>query len=49
VRAVRLMFDETIITETPPLYSAYGYAGEQLRVPTGNRASASCTGRSRER
>jgi transposase len=32
------MLDETIITETPPLYSAYGYAGEQVRVPiTGNR------------
>jgi DDE superfamily endonuclease len=33
------MLDETIITETPPLYAAYGRIGEQVRVPiTGNRA-----------
>src|SRR5512141_1379828 len=33
------MLDETIITETPPLYGAYGRIGEQSRVPiTGNRA-----------
>ena len=33
------MLDETIITETPPLYSAYGHIGEQVRVPiTGHRA-----------
>ena len=33
------MLDETIITETPPLYSCYGRIGEQVRVPiTGNRA-----------
>jgi transposase len=33
------MLDETIITETPPLYSCYGHRGEQVRVPiTGNRA-----------
>jgi transposase len=33
------MLDETIITETPPLYSAYGHVGEQVRVPiTGDRA-----------
>ena len=33
------MLDETIITETPPLYNAYGHVGEQVRVPiTGNRA-----------
>ena len=33
------MLDETIITETPPLYSCYGYRGEQVRVPvSGNRA-----------
>jgi hypothetical protein len=33
------MLDETIITETPPLYSAYGHIGVQVRVPiTGNRA-----------
>jgi len=39
VRTVRLMLDETIITETPPLYAAYGPIGEQVRVPiTGNRA-----------
>ena len=38
-RTVVLMLDETIITETPPLYSAYGHVGEQVRVPiTGNRA-----------
>jgi hypothetical protein len=39
VRTVLLMLDETIITETPPLYAAYGHRGEQVRVPiTGNRA-----------
>jgi hypothetical protein len=33
------MLDETIVTETPPLYNAYGHVGEQIRVPiTGNRA-----------
>ena len=33
------MLDETIITETPPLYSCYGHVGEQVRVPiTGNRS-----------
>jgi hypothetical protein len=33
------MLDETIITETPPLYAAYGHVGEAKRVPiTGNRA-----------
>ena len=38
-RSVLLMLDETIITETPPLDSAYGHIGEQVRVPiTGNRA-----------
>ena len=38
-RSVLLMLDETIITETPPLYNAYGHVGEQVRVPiTGNRA-----------
>ena len=38
-RSVLLMLDETIITETPPLYNAYGHIGEQVRVPiTGNRA-----------
>jgi DDE superfamily endonuclease len=38
-RAILLMLDETIVTETPPLYSAYGHIGEQVRVPiTGNRA-----------
>jgi transposase len=36
---VILMLDETIVTETPPLYSGYGRIGEQVRVPiTGNRA-----------
>ena len=39
VRTVALMLDETIITETPPLYSCYGHIGEQVRVPiTGNRS-----------
>jgi hypothetical protein len=33
------MLDETIITETPPLYCCYGHIGEQVRVPiTGNRS-----------
>ena len=33
------MLDETIITETPPLYQCYGRVGEQVYVPmTGNRA-----------
>jgi transposase len=39
VRTVLLMLDETIVTETPPLYSCYGHVGTQVRVPiTGNRA-----------
>ena len=38
-RTLRLMLDETIITETPPLYSCYGRAGQPVSVPiTGNRA-----------
>jgi hypothetical protein len=37
-RAILVMLGETIIIETPPLYSAYGHIGEQIRVPiTGNR------------
>ena len=28
-----LMLDETIVTETPPLYNCYGPIGEQVRVP----------------
>lgn len=33
------MLDETIITETPPLYYAYGHIGQQVRVPiTGSHA-----------
>lgn len=33
------MLDETIVTETPPLYSCYCRIGQQARVPiTGNRA-----------
>lgn len=33
------MLDETIITETPPLYSCYGRIGQQVCVPiTGNHA-----------
>jgi hypothetical protein len=39
VRTVLLMLDETIITETPPWYAAYGHIGEPVRVPiTGNRS-----------
>src|SRR4051812_28265580 len=38
-RTVLLMLDETIVTETPPLYCCYGHIGEQVEVPiTGNRA-----------
>jgi transposase len=37
-RTVNLMLDETIVCETPPLYSCYGRIGEQVQVPiTGNR------------
>ena len=33
------MLDETIVTETPPLYSCYGHRGKQVEVPiSGNRA-----------
>jgi len=33
------MLDETIITETPPLYCCYGRISQQVRVPiTGNRS-----------
>ena len=40
------MLDETIITETPPLYSCYGHVGEQVRVPiTGNRSPEEGIGR----
>ena len=36
---VLLMLDETIITETPPLYARYGKVGQQAELPiTGNRA-----------
>jgi hypothetical protein len=36
---VLLMLDETIVTETPPLYLAYGRIGKQIEVPiTGNRS-----------
>src|SRR5918997_640673 len=39
IRTVILMLDETIITETPPLYNCYGRRGAQVRVPiTGSRA-----------
>lgn len=38
-RTVLLMLDETIITETPPLYARYSHRGQQAQVPiTGNRA-----------
>jgi transposase len=34
-----LILDETIITETPPLYCCYGRIGQQVCVPiTGNRS-----------
>lgn len=33
------MLDETIITETPPIYNCYSRKGEQANIPvTGNRA-----------
>ena len=33
------MLDETIVTETPPLYGCYGRSGTQVRLPiTGSRA-----------
>lgn len=33
------MLDETIITETPPLYSCYSYIGHQTQIPiSGNHA-----------
>ena len=33
------MLDETILTETPPLYNCYGHIGEQKRILiAGNRA-----------
>lgn len=33
------MLDETIVTETPPLYAGYGHLGKQVRIPiTGNRS-----------
>jgi DDE superfamily endonuclease len=36
---VVLMLDETIVTETPPLYCCYGPIGAQVRAPiSGNRA-----------
>src|SRR5262249_61217931 len=39
VRTILLMLDETIVTETPPLYSCYGHRGQQVEVPiSGNRA-----------
>jgi transposase len=32
------MLDETIITETPPIYNAYGRKGSQIEIPiSGNR------------
>jgi transposase len=39
VRTLLLMLDETIVTETPPLYSCYGRRGKQVEVPiSGSRA-----------
>jgi transposase len=38
-RTVILMLDETILTETPPLYAGYGRIGEQVCIPiTGHHA-----------
>jgi DDE superfamily endonuclease len=38
-RSLLLMLDETIITETPPLYSCYGRIGAQVGIPiTGSHA-----------
>lgn len=38
-RTVILMLDETILTETPPLFACYGRLGEQVCVPiTGHHA-----------
>ena len=38
-RTVVVMLDETIVTETPPLYCCYGRRGQQVCVPiSGNRA-----------
>jgi transposase len=38
-RTIVLMLDETIVTETPPLYARYGKVGQQIELPiTGNRA-----------
>jgi hypothetical protein len=37
-RMAPLMLDETIITETPPLYNCYGHKGQPVEIPiTGNR------------
>jgi hypothetical protein len=33
VRTALLMLDETILTETPPLYCCYGRVGQQVSVP----------------
>ena len=44
-RTVSLPLDETIVTETPSLYSCYGHIGEQVRVPfTGSRAKRTLPG-----
>ena len=41
------MLDETIVTETPPLYNCYGPIGEPMQVPiSGEHASACSMGRS---
>ena len=36
-RTAMVMLDETIITETPPLYCCYGHIGQQVRVPISGR------------
>ena len=39
------MLDESLVCETPPLYSCYGRLGEQVRVPImGNRRKRSLPG-----
>lgn len=39
LRTLVLMWDETIVTETPPLYARYGPVGAQAEVPiSGSRA-----------
>jgi hypothetical protein len=44
-RTVVLMLEETIVTETPPLYNHYGKIGGQVEGPLPvTEPSASCLG-----